>query len=292
MASSRGAAASSMCSRRRWTCRSGSSSSATRSTRCARSTRPTSGRPPRSSVPSSCPRRSSCSRPGAWPRSATVSAGRRPVSAERLGTDLARFEGAADDPLRPAAAGASRAMAVGDAAEVWAAQLAPATGLDHIDPGTLLVLDEPGDSPRPPSSCGARPTSAAPSSWRPASCPRTGPRPISRRATGRAGSSASRTLELTWESEPPTGVAMASGAQELGRPVRLAGAGPAARPGDPPRGRGQRPGATTASRIVLASDQAPRLGGDPRGGRSSRRGHGAHRRGATARGHRARRPGA
>ncbi|HUP55357.1 MAG TPA: hypothetical protein VM408_07610, partial [Methylomirabilota bacterium] len=40
---------------------------------------------------------------------------------ERLGTDLARFEGATDDPLRPAAAGASRAMAVGDAAEVWAA---------------------------------------------------------------------------------------------------------------------------------------------------------------------------
>ena len=36
-------------------------------------------------------------------------------------------------------------MAVGDAAEVWAAHLAPATGLDHIDPGTLLVLDEPGD---------------------------------------------------------------------------------------------------------------------------------------------------
>ena len=47
---------------------------------------------------------------------------------ERLGTDLARFEGAADDPLRPVAAGASRALAVGDAAEVWAAQLAPATG--------------------------------------------------------------------------------------------------------------------------------------------------------------------
>ena len=36
-------------------------------------------------------------------------------------------------------------MVVGDAAEVWAAHLAPATGLDHIGPGTLLVLDEPGD---------------------------------------------------------------------------------------------------------------------------------------------------
>ncbi|MGH2476683.1 MAG: hypothetical protein ACRDIL_15600, partial [Candidatus Limnocylindrales bacterium] len=64
---------------------------------------------------------------------------------ERLGADLARFEGSGDDPLRPGTAGASRALAVGDSAEVWAAQLAPATGLDHIDPATILVLDEPGD---------------------------------------------------------------------------------------------------------------------------------------------------
>ena len=47
-------------------------------------------------------------------------------------------------PPRPAG-GATRALAVGDAAEVWAPLLAPATGLDHVDPGTLLVLDEPGD---------------------------------------------------------------------------------------------------------------------------------------------------
>ncbi|HEX7347808.1 MAG TPA: hypothetical protein VF253_13545, partial [Candidatus Limnocylindrales bacterium] len=68
---------------------------------------------------------------------------------ERLAADLARFEGTADDSLRPAAPGQhpgeSRALAVGDAAEVWAPHLAPATGLDHIDPGTLLILDEPGD---------------------------------------------------------------------------------------------------------------------------------------------------
>ena len=67
---------------------------------------------------------------------------------ERLAADLARFEGADDDRLgrRPAAASDdARAMAVGDAAEVWAAHLAPATGLDHLGPGTLLVLDEPGD---------------------------------------------------------------------------------------------------------------------------------------------------
>ena len=70
---------------------------------------------------------------------------------ERLAADLARFEGATDD-LRPAtgagavdATGATRAMVVGDAAEVWAASLAPATGFDHVPPTTLLLLDEPGD---------------------------------------------------------------------------------------------------------------------------------------------------
>ena len=76
---------------------------------------------------------------------------------ERLAADLTRFEGAEDDRLGASGsataaggttaqpAGATRAMVVGDAAEVWAAHLAPATGLDHLGPGTLLVLDEPGD---------------------------------------------------------------------------------------------------------------------------------------------------
>ena len=67
---------------------------------------------------------------------------------ERLDADFARFEGA-DDPLRLTApanvGGATRAIAVGDAAEVWAPYLATATGFDHIDPGTLLVIDEPAD---------------------------------------------------------------------------------------------------------------------------------------------------
>ena len=39
----------------------------------------------------------------------------------------------------------TRAAAVGDAAEIWAPILAPSTPLDHVDPGSLLVLDEPGD---------------------------------------------------------------------------------------------------------------------------------------------------
>ena len=95
-----------------------------------------------------------------------------------------------DDPLRPAAAGASRAMAVGDAAEVWAAQLAPATALDHVDPGHAPRARRARRSRRGrrvPVAPGRR--AARPSSWRPASCPRTGRRPTCRRGTGRPGSS-------------------------------------------------------------------------------------------------------
>ncbi len=177
---------------------------------------------------------------------------------ERLGTDLARFEGAADDPLRPPAAGASRAMAVGDAAEVWAAQLAPATALDHIDPGTLLVLDEPGDL-----------AEAAEFLWRQADerrgelveageLPKDWPSTYLSPRDWKSRLVASRTLELTWESEPPSGVAMASGGRSsgdlfgwrepvlpLGRATRLAEAVAGWR--------------DDGNRIVLASDQAPRL---------------------------------
>jgi transcription-repair coupling factor (superfamily II helicase) len=177
---------------------------------------------------------------------------------ERLGTDLARFEGSGDDPLRPSAAGASRAMAVGDAAEVWAAQLAPATALDHVDPGTLLVLDEPGDL-----------AEAAEFLWRqaderrgelveagelPKDWPSTylSPRDWKSRLVG------SRTLELTWESEPPAGVAMASGGKSSGDPFGW-------REPVLPLGRTTRLDAAVSAwredggRIVLASDQAPRL---------------------------------
>ncbi len=56
---------------------------------------------------------------------------------ERLAADLDRFETDPDEGGRTAApstkdAPTTRALAVGDAAEVWAAQLAPATGLDHV----------------------------------------------------------------------------------------------------------------------------------------------------------------
>ncbi len=179
---------------------------------------------------------------------------------ERLAGDLARFEGTSDDPLRPDGRSpeASRALAVGDAAEIWAAHLAPATGLDHIDPGTVLMLDEPGDI-----------AEAAAFLWRQADERRAElveagelskdwPLSYLPPRDWKARLVAARTLELTWESEPPGDVAMASRGRSsgdlfgwreptlpLGRASRLADAVETWR--------------EDGARIVLASDQAPRL---------------------------------
>ncbi|HET7494980.1 MAG TPA: transcription-repair coupling factor [Candidatus Limnocylindrales bacterium] len=177
---------------------------------------------------------------------------------DRLAADLGRFEGSTADPLRPVVAGASRAVAVGDAAEVWAAQLAPATGLDHVDADTILVLDEPGDI-----------AEAAAFLWRQADerrtelidageLPRDWPSTYLPPRDWKGRLVASRTLELTWESEPPPDVAMASAGRgsgdlfgwreptlPLGRAGRLADAVETWR--------------ADGARIVLASDQAPRL---------------------------------
>ena len=149
-------------------------------------------------------------------------------------------------------------MAVGDAAEVWAAHLAPATGLDHVAPGTLLVLDEPGDI-----------AEAAGFLWRQADERRTelvaaGELPKDWPSTylpprdwkGRLV--ASRTLELTWESVPPEDVAMARGGLSSGDPFGwrepVLPAGRAGRLAEAVEGW-----RADGARIVLASDQAPRL---------------------------------
>ncbi len=180
---------------------------------------------------------------------------------ERLAGDLARFEGDADDPLRAGTrtdAPGSRAVDVGDAAEVWAAQLAPASGLDHIDPGTLLVLDEPGDVAeaagflwRQADERRAELVEAGelPKDWPPTYLP-------PREWKGRLA--ASRTLELTWESEPAADVAMAAGPRGSGdlfgwREPTLP-FGRAGRLADAVEGWRE-----DGARIVLASDQAPRL---------------------------------
>ncbi|HET7167769.1 MAG TPA: transcription-repair coupling factor [Candidatus Limnocylindrales bacterium] len=177
---------------------------------------------------------------------------------ERLAADLARFEGSTDDPLRPGSGVVSRAVAVGDAAEVWAAQLAPATGLDHVDPGTILILDEPADI-----------AEAAAFLWRQADerreeliaageLPKTWPQTYLPPRAWKGRLVASRTLELTWESEPPADSAMAAGGRSSGDLFGWR------EPSLPPGRAGRLEEAVAGwradgARIVLASDQAARL---------------------------------
>jgi transcription-repair coupling factor (superfamily II helicase) len=175
---------------------------------------------------------------------------------ERLAADLARFD---TPPLEAGqAADATRALAVGDAAEVWAAHLAPATGLDHVEPGTLFVLDEPGDL-----------AEAAEFLWRQADerhaelveageLPSGWPSAYLGRRDWKGRLVASRTLELTWESVPPEDSALARGALSSGDPFGW-------REPTLPAGRAGRlvqavdAWRADGARIVLASDQAPRL---------------------------------
>ncbi|HEX5240145.1 MAG TPA: transcription-repair coupling factor, partial [Candidatus Limnocylindrales bacterium] len=157
----------------------------------------------------------------------------------------------------------SRAADVGDAAEVWAPLLAPATGLDHVPSGALLVLDEPGDV-----------AEAAAFLWRQADerrdelvasgdLPKDWPATLLGPRDWKARLLASRTLELTWESEVSADTAIAGGGRSAGdlfgwrepslppgRAQRIAEAVELWRAGD---------GGATPPRIVIASDQAPRL---------------------------------
>ena len=183
---------------------------------------------------------------------------------DRLAADLARFEegvrtgtgelGAHSGHVHDLG-GSARALDTGDAAEVWAAVLCPATGLDHVPLGTLLVLDEPGDI-----------ADAADFLWRQAQERRDelvgahdlpdrwpesylGPRDWKSRLLR------GRTLELTWESEAatPTGGGTPMGDLFGWREPSL------------PPARTARLAQTIAgwasegNRVVLASDQAPRL---------------------------------
>jgi len=174
---------------------------------------------------------------------------------ERLAADLERFERDAG----------GRAVHVGDAAEVWGPLLAPATGLDHLPPASLLILDEPGDL-----------ADAAEFLWRqaderrrelqeagelPKDWPSTylEPRPWkSRVLTG-------RTLELTWQSEPAEAEGMAFASRGLTSGDLFGWREPVLPPGRTERivdaighwTRGDdddRP-----ARVVIASDQAPRI---------------------------------
>ena len=140
---------------------------------------------------------------------------------ERLAADLARFEGDG-----PGDGPAARPAAVGDGTAgparpgPWRSAMPPrsgrpsslpATGLDHVGPGTLLLLDEPGDI-----------AEAAEFLWRQADerraelvaageLPKDWPSTYLPPRDWKGRLVASRTLELTWESEPPEGAAMAAG---------------------------------------------------------------------------------
>ena len=177
---------------------------------------------------------------------------------ERLDADLSRFEDRSDRPTTSTAPEGpiTRALRVGDAAEVWAPHLSPATGLDHIPTGTLLVLDEPGDL-----------AEAADFLWRQADerrtdlvesgeLPKDWPSTYLPRRDWNARLTSARTLEMTWESESPGAMAargLSSGDLFGWREPTL------------PPGRSSRLGEAVerwqedGSRIVLASDQAPRL---------------------------------
>jgi transcription-repair coupling factor (superfamily II helicase) len=183
---------------------------------------------------------------------------------ERLTADLARFEegvhagtgelGAHSGHIHDVGA-AARVLETGDAAEVWAAVLCPATGLDHIPVGTLLILDEPGDI-----------ADSADFLWRQAEERRTElvaggdlpgewPEAYLSPRDWKSRLLRGRTLEMTWESEAaaPTGGGTPMGDLFGWREPSL----PAARTGR--LAETVRAWAAEGSRVVLASDQAPRL---------------------------------
>ncbi|MBA3779088.1 MAG: transcription-repair coupling factor [Chloroflexi bacterium] len=154
---------------------------------------------------------------------------------EQLATDLARLEETRD---------------LGDAAEVWAGVLAPATGLDHVG-DAIWLLDEPGDIADAAdflrSQADERLAELTDAGELPKGWPSAYPEP---RDWKRALHEAS-TLELTWEPE-------AKGAPPGGNPFGWH------KPAMPPAPLGsiaqtvdrwRREGA----RVVIASDQSARL---------------------------------
>ncbi len=178
---------------------------------------------------------------------------------ERLALDLARFAGEArPEGAAPAAAG--RALAAGDAAEVWARVVAPSTGLDHLDSATLLVLDEPGDL-----------ADTADFLWRQADerhaelveageLPRDWPTAYLSPRDWKAHLHGARTLELTWQSEAGEAQGMAFATKGLASGDLFGWREPVLPPGRTERlVDGVEHWLGEGARVVLATDQAPRL---------------------------------
>ncbi len=206
-----------------------------------------------------------------------------PKLTERLAADLLRFDSGGDGvtdgagPAAPApAAGAAsaaalagsappaataqlatRAVQIGDAAEIWGPLLAPATGLDHLDPATLLVIDEPGDVAEVAASLWRQSTEREEEQVAAGDLPDGWPAPYLPEKDWRQRLTAARTLELTWESDAPE-AAIAAGGLSSGDVFGFHDPGM-------PSGRASQVAefvdrwAADKARIVLASDQAPRL---------------------------------
>ena len=178
---------------------------------------------------------------------------------ERLAADLARFEGQTADAATAAgdpADRSTRALDAGDAAEVWATIVCPATALDHLDPGTLLVLDEPGDLAEAGSFLWRQADERRADLIAAGDLPKDWPATYLPPRDWKSRLLAARTLELSWESEP--GEAIAGGGLSSGDLFGWR----------EPSVPGLRSGrlveaveswAEDGVRIVLASDQAARL---------------------------------
>jgi transcription-repair coupling factor (superfamily II helicase) len=178
---------------------------------------------------------------------------------ERLALDLARFSGEAVSEGAEASL-AGRALQAGDAAEVWARLVAPATGLDHLETTTLLVLDEPGDLADAADFLWGQADERhhelveqgeLPRDWPTAYLP---PRDWKSRLHG------ARTLELTWQSDASEAEGMAYAAKGLTSGDLFGWREPVLPPGRTERlVDGVEHWLSERARVVLASDQAPRL---------------------------------
>ncbi len=179
---------------------------------------------------------------------------------ERLAADLSRFAPDGPDQQIAPTPVSGRALAVGDAAEVWSRLVAPATALDHLDASSLLILDEPGDL-----------AEAAEFLWRQADerqaelvesgeLPRDWPSAYLPPRDWKARLHGARTLELTWESEVGEAAGMSQAPRSLSSGDVFGWREPVLPPGRSERlVDGVEHWVSEGARVVLASDQAPRL---------------------------------
>ncbi|HWP62281.1 MAG TPA: hypothetical protein VNO86_02290, partial [Candidatus Binatia bacterium] len=117
---------------------------------------------------------------------------------ERLAGDLARFLEALDRR-----GGGAGALDLGDAAEVWAPLLAPATGLDHLAGADLVVLDEPTEIAEAADFLWSQATERRAELVAAGELPPTWPEAYPGPAAVGAIFGKRPLLGLTWQSDPP-----------------------------------------------------------------------------------------